>query len=80
MRLRSTWTNVAAQRRLYLRGIGLLGAYLVSGALKGCRQVAQVLAIALVAQVLGGLGELVGALAIGGGASDGDRLGHAVFN
>ena len=54
--------------------------YLVSGALKGCRQVAQVLAIALVTQVLGGLGEFMGALAIGGCAPDGENWAIAVFS
>ena len=72
MRLRSTWTNIAALRRLYLRGIGLLWAHLVGGALKCCRQVAQVLANDLVARLCSGCGEFLGTLAIDGGAADGD--------
>jgi hypothetical protein len=47
------------------------------GALEGCRQVAQVSAINLIAQLLGGLAELKGALAIDAGAPDGEGLGHA---
>ena len=48
----------------------------IGGALKGCRLVEHVPAIAFVTQMLGGLAELVGALAIDGGAADGEGLGH----
>jgi hypothetical protein len=44
--------------------------------LKGRRLVEHVPAIALVTQMLGGLAELMGTLAVGGRASDGERLGH----
>ena len=48
----------------------------IGGALKGCRLVEQVLAIAFVARLPGALGELLRALAIDGGAADGEGLGH----
>ena len=48
----------------------------IGGALKGCRLVEHVSAIAFVTQMLGALAELMRALAIGGRASDGEGLGH----
>ena len=51
----------------------------VGGALKGCRLVEHVSAIARIARLPGGLGELLGALAIDGGTADGEGLGHVVF-
>ena len=48
----------------------------IGGALKGCRLVEHVPAIALVTQMLGALAELMRALAIGGRASDGEGLDH----
>ena len=48
----------------------------IGGALKGCCLLDQVLAIAFVARLPGTLGELLRALAIDGGAADGEGLGH----
>jgi hypothetical protein len=49
----------------------------IGGALKGCRLVAHVAAIAFVTQLPGGLAELLRTLAINGGATDGEGLGHS---
>ena len=44
------------------------------------RLIKQVFAIARIAQLLGGLGELLGALAVDCSAADREGLGHAVFS
>ena len=47
----------------------------ISGTLEGGRLIKQVFAIARIAQLLGGLGELLGALAVDCSAADRESLG-----
>ncbi len=50
----------------------------IGGTLEGGRLVEHVPAIARIAQLPGGLGELLRALAVDGGSADGEGLGHGV--
>jgi hypothetical protein len=73
---------IGAARRAAELKAGFLALRCRRYTLKGRRLVEHVFAmfaIALVAQVRSGLGELLGALAINGGASDGEGLGHTLL-
>ena len=69
-----------SQSRLSLAPLALAWRHCISGTLEGGRLIKQVFAIARIAQLLGGLGELLGALAVDCSAADREGLGHAVFS
>ena len=70
---------IGAARRAAELKAGFLALRCRRCTLKGRRLVEHVFATALVAQVRSGLGELLGALAINGDASDGEGLGHSLL-